>query len=83
MANENTMLEKMAAVKEQSQVCGEFLEFLLSKYIMFDKKIKRDTPCYFGSGDYVDVEKVLAEFFEIDLEQAEREKQEILRSLNH
>lgn len=76
------MLEKMAAVKEQSQVCGEFLEFLLTKYAIFEKNTNPGNLCYMGSGDYINIEKTLAEFFGIDLEQAEREKQEILHSLN-
>ena len=69
------MLDKMLAVKEQSQICGEFLEWLQSKYAMFDLKIKRDNPCYFGAGDYINIERTLAEFFGIDLEEANKEKE--------
>lgn len=72
------MLDKMLKVQEQSQICGEFLEWLQSKYAMFDLRITRDYPCYFGSGDYINIEKTLAEFFDIDLEEAEKEKELLL-----
>ena len=72
-------LDKMLKVKEQSQICGEFLDFLKSKYDMFDRKIPRDDPYYpIGSSDYVNNEKLLAEFFGINLEKAEKEKHALL-----
>ena len=80
MSNTPT-LDKMLEIQEQSQLCGEFLEWLQSKYAMFDKKQKRDNGIFLGSGDYINTEKLLAEFFGIDLEEAEREKETILNSM--
>lgn len=51
------------------------------KYAMFDKKKKRDSGIFFGNGDYINIEKLLAEFFGIDLYAAEREKENILNSI--
>ena len=34
-----------------------------------------------GNGDYINKEKLLSEFFDIDLEEAERERQAILASI--
>lgn len=80
MSNTPT-LDKMIAIQEQSQLCGEFLEWLQSKYAMFDKKQKRDSSVFIGNGDYIYTEKVLADFFEIDLDEAEREREKILNSI--
>ena len=75
------MLDKMLEIKDQSQICGEFLDFLKAKYDMFDRKITREDPFYpLGSSDYINNERLLAEFFGIDLEQAEKEKQMILEA---
>ena len=72
-------LDKMLKVKEQSQICGEFLEFLKSKYDMFDRKVPREDNIYLrGTSDYINNEKLLAEFFEIDLNKAEEEKRALL-----
>ena len=74
-------LDRMVEVQEQSQLCGEFLEWLQSKYTMFDKKIKRESPfmdVMRDTGDYINTEKLLAEFFGIDLEEADKEKSMLL-----
>lgn len=74
-------LDRMVEIQEQSQLCGEFLEWLQNKYTMFDKKIKRESPfmdVMRDTGDYINIEKILAEFFGIDLEEAEREKELLL-----
>lgn len=80
MSNTPT-LDKMIEIQEQSQLCGEFLEWLQSRYAMFDKKQKRDSGVFIGNGDYIYTEKVLADFFEIDLEEAEREKEIIFSGI--
>ena len=77
-----SMLDKMIGIKEESQICGEFLKFLQKKYDMFDRSLSREQPFYIGAGDYINTEKILAEFFDIDLEQANKEKDSILKSLN-
>lgn len=75
-------LDRMIEIREQSQLCGEFLEWLQSKYTMYDKKVKRESPfmdVMRDTGDYINTEKLLAEFFDIDLDEAEREKEQLLQ----
>ena len=76
------MLDKMLEIQGESQICGEFLDYLQTRYAMFEIKTPREEPFYHGVGDYINTEKILAEFFGIDLEQAEREKEALLDSLN-
>lgn len=57
-------LDRMLEIQEQSELCGEFL--FLYKYAVFES-------------DYINKEKLLAEFFGIDLEEAEREKEQLLQ----
>ena len=52
-------LDRMVEIQEQSQLCGEFLDWFLGKYTVFDR--------------------LLAEFFGIDLDEAEREKDILLQ----
>ena len=80
MQKENVpTLERMFELQEQSQVCGEFLAWLQKKYAMFERKISREEPVYYGAGDYINTEKLLAEFFGIDLEEAEKERGQLLQ----
>lgn len=76
-------LDEMVEIQEQSQLCGEFLDWFLRKYTVFDRKQKRESPYanIMGNGDYINKEKLLAEFFNIDLDEAEREKDMLLQSL--
>lgn len=84
MKKENVpTLERILKLQEQSQVCGEFLTWLQKKYAMFERKISRKEPVYYGTGDYINTEKVLAEFFNIDLEEAEAEKEQLLRKVRN
>ncbi len=78
-------LDRMIEIQEQSQLCGEFLDWFLRKYTVFDRKQKRESSFadVMGNGDYINKEKLLAEFFEIDLKEAEKERQIILSSLNY
>lgn len=78
--NNTPTLDRMLEIQGQSQLCGEFLEWLQSKYAMFDKKQKRDSGIFLGNGDYINTEKLLAEFFEIDLKEAEKEKSMLLET---
>lgn len=77
-------LDEMVEIQEQSQLCGEFLDWFLRKYTVFDRKQKRESPYanVMGNGDYINKEKLLAEFFGIDLDEAEREKDMLLQSLH-
>lgn len=77
-------LDRMLEIQEQSQLCGEFFKWLQSKYAMYDKKIKRESPfidVMRDSGDYINAEKLLAEFFDIDLDEAEKEKHMCLKAV--
>ena len=58
-------LDKMVEIQEQSQLCGEFLDWFLCKYTVFDRKQKRENPFanVMGNGDYINKEKLLADFF--------------------
>ena len=77
-------LDEMVEIQEQSQLCGEFLDWFLRKYTVFVRKQKRESPYanVMGNGDYINKEKLLAEFFDIDLDEAEREKDMLLQSLH-
>ena len=80
---ETPTLDIMIEIQEQSQLCGEFLDWLLRKYTMFDRKQKRESPFanVMGNGDYINKEKLLAEFFDIDLVEDEKERQAILDAM--
>ena len=72
------MCDKLHAVKAQSQPIGEFLEWLQAEK---DIVLCRYTETDFCLPVRQGIESLLAEFFEIDLEQAEREKQLLLANL--
>ena len=73
---------KIEKLQRESNLCSDFLDFIRNKYVLFDKNIPREKPGYIGVGDYIEYNKLLAEFFGIDLEQAEEERQQILKSLH-
>lgn len=64
----------MLEIQEESNLCGEFLNWLQNKYAMFELRTPREEAYYLGSGDYINTEEVLAEFFGINLSEAEKEK---------
>lgn len=78
MTNVDTpTLDRIMEIQESAQLCGEFLEWLQEKYVMYDKNIKRDSPfvdVMRDPSDYINEEKILAEFFDIDLKEADRER---------
>ncbi len=80
---ETPTLDRMLEIQEQSQLCGEFLDWFLRKYTVFDRKQKRESPFadVMGNGDYINKEKLLAKFFDIDLVEAEKERQAILDAM--
>lgn len=81
---DTSTLNRMLEIREQSQFCGEFLEWLQSKYTMYDKKIKHESPfmdVMRDTGDYINTEKLLAEFFDIDLDEVEKEKEMCLKTV--
>lgn len=73
--------DKMAKVREQSQACGEFLEWLgeqgyqVGEFVLFDGYSEEQfVPIYRP------MDELLAGFFGIDLKLIEQEKQAMLRS---
>ena len=79
--------EKLSKVAAQSQKCGEFLEWLLERYSLCEVH-KHDNDCEdcgYLQNDlvliHVNVQKLLAEFFGIDLKKLEEEKMEFLTEL--
>ncbi len=74
--------EKMSAVKDKSQAIGEFLEWLGSEKEVFLAKWELDEY----EDEYItrflySAEKLLAEFFNIDLNKVEQERRQILSEL--
>ena len=69
-------LDKMREVKDQSQAIGEFLEWLASeKNVHLAQSVDgHNYPQHFP----YQTEALLAEFFDIDLNEAEAEKRAIL-----
>lgn len=76
-------LDRLLEIQEQSELCGEFLDWFLYKYAVFERRQRRESPFVnaYGASDYINKERLLAEFFDINLEEAEREKQSMLESL--
>ena len=86
--------EKLHAVQKQSQACGEFIEWLQQQGYTICRKHQHDPYCYgeseyricdmFKDGYYPEMRPIrhlLAEFFTIDEEKLEAEKQEMLNTL--
>jgi hypothetical protein len=70
--------ERLKAIQPLSQACGEFLEFLSEKEILLGEYV-------FSNDRLIPVrtstEKLLAEFFEIDLKVLEQEKEHMLEQI--
>lgn len=70
--------EKLKLVKDQSQICGEFLDWLNEeKDLILAKLDEYDDLMPF----HISTQKLLAEFFEIDLAVLEDEKDQMLTAL--
>jgi hypothetical protein len=76
--------ERLSAIKDKSQVCGEFLEWLqgagryvIAEYIGSDRRGGKDllVPASFR------IETLLAAYFKISRAKLEREKREMLDEL--
>lgn len=79
---EYPMLDKIEKNQGKLNLCGDFLDFVRSKYVLFNPNTPMEQLGYIGASDHIDYNKLLAEFFEIDLEQAEEERQQFLKSLH-
>lgn len=72
------MLEKMRSVNTESNAIGEFLDWLTSeKKVELCQYSKREQLVPF----HYTIEQLLADYFEIDLQQAEAERKSILAKL--
>lgn len=73
-------LDKMLEVQDQMDLCRNFLEYFLKNYSVFEKKRPRESAFadVSGAGDYINVDKLLADFFGINLPQAEKEREALL-----
>ena len=76
-------LEKLKEIQEESELCGKFLDWFLKRYTVFDRKQVGESPFadVMGAGDYINKEQLLAEFFDIDLDEANKERELLLKSL--
>lgn len=75
---ETPELDKIREVREQSEKIGDFLEWLRGEKIVlteWDDEQER----YFDI--HKNIEEILAEYFKINLNKAEEERQAILREL--
>lgn len=84
---EYTECEKMQKVSDKSQKIGQFLEWLREQGLTICE-IQEDFPCEEcgeESMQYVEhyrsIEQRLADFFEIDLDKVEDERQHMLKEL--
>lgn len=68
-------LDKMKAVHTESQAIGEFLDYSPYTLCDWDEDTNRFWPVQGG------IERILAEFFDIDLDKVEAEKLAILEEL--
>lgn len=82
MKPETPTLDKMLANQPESQAIGNFLEWLTEKgmFVAHDVEVenRRDKVT---QPVYQTTEQLLARYFDVDLAEAEREKQKILESL--
>lgn len=76
-------LNRIKEIQQQSKICGEFLEWLQTKYAIFRKTEPKEEPFYRGNGDYINIEHVLSEFFDINMSEVEMERQLILNIFRH
>lgn len=78
MENQYPEHEKLSAIRDKTQICGEFLEWL--------REEKEARLCVVNEYDeyiplYTRVEDLLAEFFEIDLNILQKEKDKMYKEL--
>lgn len=74
-------LEKINAIQTEYQICMDFLEWMQTKFAIFDPSQPRPTAGYIGAGDYLDKQQILNEYFEIDTQKAEEERMQLLHNI--
>jgi len=73
-------LDKMKAVRNQSQCIGAFLDWLFNEKRQMICEISPDGVDWLPT-DNQDIQKILAEYFGIDLQKVEAERRAILERL--
>lgn len=71
--------EKLKSIKNESETIGQFLEWQKTRnrdLCTFDSKFDEFAPTFNGS-----IEKILGEYFEIDLKKLEKEKCQMIEEL--
>lgn len=82
-------LDKMRAVQEQSQAIGSFIEWLSTKDYVIGRHLTMEEVDQLGLDPdetniipvYSSIEKILAEYFEIDLNKVEQERTKLLEQI--
>jgi hypothetical protein len=83
MENKYPELERLKNIQEQSQLCGNFLEWLQTKYRMIGKRESFENGYIpFTYSSYINITELLAEYFDIDLNEVEKEKEQMLKDLS-
>lgn len=78
---ETPTLDKMLEVKEASHQIGQFLEWLQEEGYVLGKYIDGSDYDPYLVPTYEPIEKLLAKYFDIDLDATEKEKRLILEQL--
>lgn len=73
--------EKLKEIQDQSQACGEFLEWLRSKGIFLAIWVKNSNGWEERQSVHTPTQDLLAEFFGIDRDKLEDEKVQMLNEL--
>jgi len=75
--------EKLAAISDQSQTVGEFLDF--SGYVLAEwgDENSSGTPNPHRLYPIYNIERILAEYFHIDLNKIEQEKRQMLEDIRN
>jgi hypothetical protein len=82
MKNNYPEHEKLKNIQEESELCAEFLEWLQYRYDLIDRHEKfEEHYVQRGYSSPINKEKLLAEFFDIDLSEIEKEKQKMIEEL--
>lgn len=76
---------KLAAISDESQVVGEFVDWMTTRGVVLAQYVKDDMGHERLSPNWIPLMNLLAEFFDIDQNKIEREKRAMLeaqRALN-
>ena len=75
-------LDRLAAVSDESQAIGEFLEWLQSeRNIVLAEYLNPKAHLLYPAN--VGIETLLAQYFKIDLAKVEKERRLLLQSIRH